>query len=561
MDVLDCDVLVIGGGGAGVAAAVAAAEEGAGVMLASKEPVGYGNTKLIGGVIAILPQAEGAHEAFLKDIAESAEGINNEEITKVLVNGSVRLRDILEDKLGVFLGRDEEGNFPSKAVIKAGGHSQARSLIIPGKGQALSLSLRGATAKYGIEILNDAMAASLLCHEGKVVGAVFLDVKHGKTYAVLSRAVILATGGCCWLYYPFTDVSRTTTGDGMSLALRAGVELRDMEQIQFIPFGITHPKSMMGILCGEPYTAGPRGKLLNKNGEKVLKDVWRKTRAEVSKAIILEAKKGNGGPHGGLFLDLQDNKEDPEGAFIYDQYTKGALRDLGEVVRFSYGEKAFHWDEPWEVYPTAHYSMGGVKVEKDGRTSKAGLWAVGEVTGGLHGANRLGSVSLTDIFVLGSLCGKNVVEAIRSERTPEVPTEAVSEELEKVESMRGRQGKYSPRDLLRRLQDVMWEKVGPLRDGTMLEEALSEIRELGEKAGDISVSPYRLCNTSWRDALELRFMLDLAECTALSALLREESRGSHLRTDYPSRDDNNWLRSIFVNHEKEGEITADARST
>ena len=560
MDVLDCDVLVIGGGGAGVTTAVAAAEKGARVMLASKEPIGYGNTKLIGGVIAILPREEGAQEAFLKDIAESAEGINDEEISKVLVDGCVRLRDILEDKIGVFLGRDEEGNFPSKAVIKAGGHSQARSLIIPGKGQALSLSLRGATVKFGVNILNDSVAASLLCHEGKVKGAVFLDAKKGKTYAVLSKAVVLATGGCCWLYYPFTDVSRATTGDGMSLALRAGIELRDMEQIQFIPFGITYPKSMTGILCGEPYTAGPRGKLLNKDGEEVLSDVWRKTRAEVSKAIILEAKKGNSGPHGGLFLDLKDNKDDPEGAFIYEQYTKGGLRDLGEVVRFSYGEKAFHWDEPWEVYPTAHYSMGGVRVEKDGRTSTAGLWAVGEVTGGLHGANRLGSVSLTDIFVLGSLCGKNIAEEIDGQSDPQVPTEVISEEFEKVESLRGRQGNYGPKELLRRLQDVMWEKVGPLRDGNRLEEALSEIRELGEQAGDIRVPPYRACNIPWRDALELRSMLDLAECTALSALLRKESRGSHLRTDYPSRDDNNWLRSIFVNQKKEGEIRADARS-
>lgn len=523
-----CDVLCIGGGGAGVTAAVEAASQGARVILVSKEPVGYGNTRLIGGIVAHTGlDPEDDPRAFLEDLVRSGEGLADRRLCEVVAEESPRAAETME-RFGAFLGRDPQGRFPPpRAFIRAGGHGRARSLLIPGKGQALGWALRTAAQRAGVELHEETMAAELLVEGGRVIGAVCLNLLEGRPFVILAKRTVLATGGGGWLYWPHTDVTRASTGDGYGLALLAGATLRDMEQVQFIPFAITRPRSMVGILCGEPFTAGPRGRLVNQRGEEILTEVARRTRAEVARAIALEVAGG-----GRAWLDLRDNRLDPAGEFIYELYTQGLFRDLGEAVRFAYGRRAYRWEEPWEVYPCAHYTMGGVRIDEHGRTEVEGLLAVGEVTGGLHGGNRLGSVSLSELFVFGLRCGREAARA-RTGPLPSPSPGALQEAVGRVEALRGSPGRCRPLEAMGRLQRAMWEGVGPARTESGIRQALEEIRRLAREP--LRTSGSRRYNLEWQEALELRLMLLAAESIALSALERRESRGAHLRLDFPQR--------------------------
>lgn len=397
----------------------------------------------------------------------------------------------------------------------------------------------------GIHSFEEAFAFALLREHGEVRGALALDLKTSEILVFKARATVLATGGCGWLYYPQTTNNRSATGDGYALALEAGAKMVDMEMVQFFPFGMNHPTCLAGSILDEPVLAGPKGKLINGLGQVVAdRDINRLTRAQVTALMAREISAGRGTRWGGLQLDLSANLDVPE----MIQYKKrNDERRIFEKVRKGYGEEAFQWKAPWDVSPSAHYMMGGVKIDHQGRASLKGLYAVGEVAGGVMGANRLGSTSLTDIFVMGMEVGQGAAGAVKDKARPQVSAALIEEEASRVRRLFSQQGERRPIQLIRELQQVMREKAGIARDERRLSDALAAIDRLeAEAARGLKIAALRRYNTEVVDALELKSMLLSARMIAFCARLRKESRGAHLRLDYREKDEASWRKNIVL---------------
>jgi succinate dehydrogenase/fumarate reductase flavoprotein subunit len=403
--------------------------------------------------------------------------------------------------------------------------------------------MRSAAARAGVEALEEVACSELLVEDGTVVGAVALRITSGEPVALIAKTTILAAGGAGSLYYPHTDCMPSVSGDSYGLALRAGAELVDMEQIQFLPFGLTHPPAMLGAPCGEPSMAGPHGKLLNARGEIVLEEIMPRTRAAVARVMMEEIEGGGATEHGGLLLDHRPNLEAPGGASLAALMQKMAGPFL-DIVRRAYGKKAADLEEPWDVLPTAHYVMGGVKTDEWCRSRVPALYACGQAQGGVMGGNRLGSTSLTEIFVFGKRAGR---AAAREAAARELADERTAREpLERLQSLFGTDGAVRPVELKRALQSSMWEKVGPLRNHAGLGGVLDQIKSTERQAHDLRSSRTKPWNSEVLDAIELSHMLVSAEAIAASALERRESRGAHVRSEFPERDDEGPVRNMIV---------------
>ncbi len=551
---LECDVLCVGAGGAGLVAAVTAAEAGADVIAISKGPYGCGNTRIAGGLV-LRPNLspKDSPDALMRDMLVGGEFLNDQTLLEKYC-ASAHLGAELMEKFGLIFFRKSSGE-PAPLPVALGGHSMPRSLSGYSEGIPIGTALRGSAARAGIHILDETMVLALLKRDNAVTGAVCLDRLSGETISIASKQTILATGGLGWLFYPHTSNTRTMTGDGFALALEAGAELVDMEQQQFIPFALTHPDSMVGIICGEPAVAGPYGKLVDVNGSEILKDVRTKTRAQASTAIALAKERGVVTEHGGALLDLSPNLQRVIGEkmFAFLRRTSPAMID---AVRRAYGDEAAMGKVPWDVFPTAHYQMGGVRIHADCRVHAVkNLFAIGETAGGLHGGNRLGSTALAELFVFGKLAGEKAAASAAKTELLSTDSDGIDRIRAEAESLRGKSGKHRPLNLKRRLQSVMWDNIGPVRDASRIEAALAEIAQLHEKLDDLSVSGHKEFNTEWIDALELRRMLVVGEAVARSAAERKESRGGHVRLDYPERDDKNPPKNIIVRME-DGAVSA-----
>jgi succinate dehydrogenase/fumarate reductase flavoprotein subunit len=267
------------------------------------------------------------------------------------------------------------------------------------------------------------------------------------------------------------------------------------------------------------------------------------TRAQVANVIGLEVKKGHGTKYGGLLLDLAPNIA-KSGQSAWNAVYSGL--PFG-IIREAYGEKAFRWEEPWDVTPTAHFTMGGVRIDECGRSSLEGLYAAGEVAGGLHGGNRLGSVALTEIFVFGERAGEQAAKDAAKRRQPAFDG-SHSEEEKRLTALFGAAGRHRPTRVVRRLQRAMWEKVGVVRDEQDLLEGLEEIETIARLSQDLATPENRRYNLAVADAVELDLMLDVARATTLSAQERRESRGAHVRSDFPDRNDEFWRQNIITEY-------------
>ena len=556
----DCDLLCIGGGGAGVTASVIASQKGAKVLIVSKEPIGYGNTRIIGGVISYGDIDESKKgEDFFRDMVIGGNYLNNQDFCELLAKDASKATILIESFGGV-IGRDNEGKISEKAFIQLGGHTSPRTLLIPSTGPGIGQALRYAIVRENIETLERTLITDLI-HEGNhVFGAIGYDLKKGEIVVIRAKKTLLATGGGGWIYYPHTDVSRAITGDGYALALDTGAELIDMEQIQYIPFSLTNPPGLKGIVVGEPFTAGPAGVLRNVHGKDILPGVNLKTRAQVSNAIILEVEKGNGTKYGGCLLDLKENKEHPGGKRLFEQFTKGIFKTITDIVRFAYGPKAANWDEPWDIYPSAHYFMGGIIIDKWGRVKGVeNLFACGEVCGGIHGGDRLGSVSLMELFIFGERAGDCAATQMSNGSSYKIDKNLIDFHVNILENMFGKKGNNKPIELKRELQRTMWDYVGPAREEKKLKKGLEILLSIKERAKDLKISRAKKYNTELIDAVELGFMIPLSISVAKSALKRKESRGAHVRLDYQKRDDENWLKNIVIKKDKKDDLEVSLR--
>jgi succinate dehydrogenase/fumarate reductase flavoprotein subunit len=275
------------------------------------------------------------------------------------------------------------------------------------------------------------------------------------------------------------------------------------------------------------------------------------TRAQVTALMAQEISAGRATEWGGLKLDLSGNLDVPE--MLKFKRVKDEV-NFFEKVRIAYGEKAFNWKEPWDVSPSSHYMMGGVKIDPHGHSSMKNLYAIGEAAGGAMGANRLGSTSIADIFVTGIEAGKEMSTWIKEREKGKISNSLISREVEKIEKLFGQKGPKRPIKLKRELQKLMRENVGIVRDGERLSGALSQIDRIEEEVKNaLSVSSIRRYNTEFLDTVELKNMLTCARMIATCALERKESRGAHLRLDYPDKDDDHWLKNIII-QKKEGKM-------
>jgi succinate dehydrogenase/fumarate reductase flavoprotein subunit len=395
-----------------------------------------------------------------------------------------------------------------------------------------------------MDVLEETICSELIVEDGVVVGATAIHMPSGEPLALLAKSTIIAAGGAGSLYYPHTDCMPSVTGDSYGLALGAGAELVDMEQIQYLPFAITHPPSLLGALCGEPMIAGPFGRLLNGSGDVVLENIMPMTRAQVARSIVEEISRGGATEHGGLLLDFKPNLESPQGELFVS-----AVKRMGgpilSIVRRAYGQKAADLEEPWDVLPSAHYNMGGIRTDEWCRSSVRALYACGQAQGGVMGGNRLGSTSLTEIFVFGKRAGRTAArEAADREHAQE---ELVRKPLARLQALRGSRGTHRPIHLKRELQNLMWESVGPLRDATGLQDALVRIDAIEEQAQDLQIAEFRRFNVELADAMVLPHMFATARAIAVSALGRTESRGAHVRSDFPERNDAEPVKNMVVN--------------
>ncbi len=550
------DVVVIGAGGAGLRAAIEAAQQGASVGLVCKSLLGKAHTVMAeGGIAAALGNVwpEDNWQVHFRDTMRGGKMLNNWRMAQL--HAQEAPERVLElERWGALFDRTKDGRILQRDF---GGHRYARLAHVGDRtGLEMIRTLQYHAIHQGIDVYMECTIARLLTDGDRVCGAVGYWRNTGELVVFKAKAVVLATGGIgkAWT---ITSNSWEYTGDGHALALWAGADLIDMEFVQFHPTGMVWPPSVRGILVTEG-VRGDGGTLRNNRGERFMfnyipeffraetadneaeADGWyedkkanRRTpdllpRDEVARAINAEVKAGRGSPHGGVFLDICTRRS---AEFIkrrlpsmYHQFKELADVDITKT--------------PMEVGPTCHYVMGGVRVDADTTQSTVdGLFAAGEVAGGMHGSNRLGGNSLSDLIVFGRRAGLHAALYAKDFggqlRVDGTQVEAVARE---ILAPLGRARGENPYAIQQSLQETMQSLVGIIRTESELRQAVSRIAELKDRAARVGVEGARAYNPGWHTAIDLRSLLTVAECSARAALERRESRGGHTREDYPKTD-------------------------
>lgn len=540
MQELITDFLIIGGGGAGLFAALHAlkAEPRLRVTLVVKGLLGKtGCTRMVqGGYNAVLDPADSLAAHFL-DTLRAGGWINDQELAWMLVREApARIRELVNE-IGCRFDVRPDGTIHQKPFA---GQTFDRTIH---RGDLTGIEivsrLQEQVEARGAQVLEDCRALDLVLDaEGRVAGAALLDMRTGRCIAARAKVVLLATGGCAPMYRVFA-ASLEKSGDGIAMAYRAGAVLVDMEQMQFHPTGLIVPGSGLSGSVLEEGLRGAGGRLYNALGERFMARydpvlLERTTRDLVSRAIYTEVQEGRGTAHGGVYLDVSHL-----GADFVEREFPGMVercRSLGlDLAR-----------QPVEVGPTAHFQMGGVRIDPDCRTSIDGLLVAGEDAGGVHGGNRLGGNGVAESTVFGARAGDTA--AAECAARPLLPwPDALAAEIEHRTlapfTRETGEDPYAVRDALR---DLMWEHVGLMRTETGLRRAVTEIERLHERATALCVRGGPAFNPEWQVALDVQNMLTVAEFVTRAALLRDESRGSHYRADHPLPDDARWLRNIYV---------------
>ncbi len=577
----DYDVLVIGAGGAGLRAAIAAREAGLSVAVICKSLFGKAHTVMAEGGIAASMGNVNSHDNWMVHFRDTMRGgkfLNSWRMAELHAKEAPdRVWEL--ETYGALFDRTAEGKISQRNF---GGHEYPRlahvgdrtglELIRTMQQKIVSLQQDDERStgdpESRLRVFAELTITELLCAaSGEVAGAFGYSRESGRFVRFTAPAVILATGGI-GKSFKVTSNSWEYTGDGHALAMRAGSTLINMEFVQFHPTGMVWPPSVKGILVTES-VRGDGGVLRNSEGRRFMfdyvPDVFRGQyaqtedegdrwytdpdhnkrppellpRDEVARAINSEVKAGRGSPHGGVFLDIHSRRS-PEEIMkrlpsMHHQFKE--LADVDITV------------EPMEVGPTCHYVMGGVEVDPDnGAAARVpGLFAAGEVSGGMHGSNRLGGNSLSDLLVFGNRAGRGAaayVQAlggVRPQVQPAVVDAAAATALRPFEL----DGGENPYTLHQELQRTMNDLVGIIRKEEEMSLALTRIEELKERAQRLSVEGHRQFNPGWHLALDLRNMLLVSECVARAALLRQESRGGHTRDDYPTMDPA-WRQRLLV---------------
>jgi fumarate reductase flavoprotein subunit len=528
VDSLDTDILVLGAGGAGLCAALHAADRAPrlSVTVAVKGLLGRaGCTRMVqGGYNAVLG-APDSIEAHLLDTLQGGSWINDQELAWTLVNGAPGRVLELEARYGCFFDRHPDGRIHQKPFA---GQSHDRTIH---KGDLTGIEIMNRLTEQvwrrpSIRALEEHRAVELLRTDGgHVGGALLLDVRRGTFVLVRSRAILLAMGGGPTMY-KIIACSADKSSDGIALGLGAGVRLRDMEMVQFHPTGLIVPNSLMTGALLEEGLRGAGGRLLNGRGERFMQRydgarLERSTRDRVARACFTEVQEGRGTPNGGVWIDVSHL-----GAETIEQNFRGMVRrcrDFGrDLAR-----------EPVEVGPTAHFMMGGIVIDRSCRTDVEGLFAAGEDTGGVHGANRLGGNGVAESTVFGGIAGDVMADWVVGRALPQISPSTVEAAVAATTAPLERSEGESLYGLQARLRQVMWEHVGLIRSGEGLKLALTDIEDIARRLDAVAVRGGGAYNLAWQDWLNLDNQATAAWLIARSALERTESRGSHYRRDFP----------------------------
>ena len=546
---LSYDVIVVGSGGAGAQAASAAAELGASVLLVSKDPLGASDTKISEGLATV--RESGSDDDIEEVLSENIKLAGGDLPIKKLTDTFSKYSKEAYDKYrehGLRPSINKAKNRPQSLPLAMGGHNRNRSVGHENHGVAFGHANWDAIIKEkNIDYLEDAWFLDLVVDRNNkstnpiIIGGLIYDASKGVLLAINSPSVIIASGGLSTLFFPKTDTMRGNTGDSYAIALRAGADLVDMEQLQFLPFCLASPPSYEGLLAGEPSTASYLGVLRDKNGKIILNGVHLRTRAACSEAIMRAVEDGRVSPNGGAFLDMTANKELPKSGPYFMKYLQDSLPTAYINARQALGKEAAKVEVAWEVRPGAHYMMGGIRVNDDGasvggddegsvKNGISGLFAAGQAMGGLFGANRLGSTSLTELAVFGSRAG--VAAAKNSlNNSFKVNKKLFESYINEYSSLFGQKGSIASNILRDDIQKESWKKIGPVRTAKGIKEMEDKIKEIETKLNDISIPNYFIWNQAFMDFVELKNMICSAKLIGLAAKERNGSIGGHVRLD------------------------------
>ena len=571
------DVIVIGAGGAGLRAAIEAARSGAKTAIITKSLLGKAHTVMAeGGCAAALQNADprDGWKVHFHDTMKGSKWLANWQMAEYHAKEAPdRVREL--EQWGAVFDRTNKNLINQRNF---GGHTFPRLAHVgDATGLEIIRTLQERGIHEGIDIFMEYTVRHLLKEGDGVTGCVAYTRVDGDFHAFSAKSVVLATGGITRVWSVCSG-SWEYTGDGHALALWAGAELRDMEFVQFHPTGMVWPPSVRGILVTEG-VRGEGGRLTNSEGQRFMfdyvpemfagdhaetieeSDQWVEevvsgklatvrrppellTRDVVAKAINSEVKAGRGSPHGGAFLDISHRGEEAilkKLPSMHHQFKELAGVDISK--------------EPMEVGPTAHYVMGGVLVDAETQESTVpGLFACGEVASGLHGANRLGGNSLSDLIVFGKRAGEFAAKRAKDLAQPVIDDSQVQEAIEVMLEPFNNEGGENPGFIYDELRDMMQAKVGIIRTKQELDEAIEDLKAFEARRIAAYPGASRKYNSGWHQALDLKNMVDVSYAATLAAVTREESRGGHTRDDFPVPDDEYWGKTINIIYMENGEI-------
>jgi succinate dehydrogenase / fumarate reductase flavoprotein subunit len=575
--ILEHDVLVIGAGGAGLRAAIEASVEGARVALVTKSLLGKAHTVMAeGGMAAALANVDDRDNwrVHFADTMRGGQYLNNWRMAEIHAKEAPdRVREL--EAWGAVFDRTDDGRILQRNF---GGHRYPRLAHVGDRtGLEMIRTLQDYGVHRGIDVYMEHTIIALLKDDGRVAGAVGYDRERGRFKVFRAKATVVATGGL-GRAYRVTSNSWEYTGDGYALAYDAGAALQDMEFVQFHPTGMVWPPSVQGILVTEG-VRGEGGVLLNKDGRRFMFDDipdnyknqtasdeeegWRYTQGDksarrppelltrdhVARCIVREIKAGRGSPHDGVYLDIAwIKKKLPNAAehikrklpSMYHQFKQLADIDITE--------------QPMEIGPTTHYTMGGIRVDGESQMSTLpGLFAAGEAGAGLHGANRLGGNSLSDLLVFGKRAGEYAAQFAKQHGAPRIDQAQVETAVKRalVPFDRGASGE-NPYAIQADLQSMMQQLVGIVRRESEMQEALERLKGLRERAELAGTAGNREYNSGWHTAIDLRNLMIVSEAVTRAGLERKESRGAHFREDFPSKVDEFSTVNLVIERDADG---------
>jgi fumarate reductase (CoM/CoB) subunit A len=545
------EVLVIGSEAAGAKAAIEAQDDGADVLVVTKGLVGKsGNTVMAGrGVQAPLGHMDPRDnpDVFLEDVVKGGSYLNNQKLVERLVSLSVTEVPKMERWGAKFMKRNDKF-----VQYQLPGSSYPRSLAPVGYHGGLQWrsAFKSQFRLRKTRMMEDTFITRLLLSDGQVAGAFGISLRNGQCVVVRSKETILATGGCSQVYRK-TDGSLDATGDGMVLAYNAGAELMDMEFQQFFPMCCYTPPFEMSMLTAN-LRYGLHARFYNSLGESFMErylpsDKEWGLRDLTARAIYLENRYGRGSPHGGAYIAVNHLPENLINDWIKRERPgyMPKLEKMGIDIR----------KHALECGPACHYSMGGVKVNENCETTLRRLYAAGEVASGMDGAERIdGGPAITWCLTMGYIAGKRAAKAAKELNWPDIDLAQVKAEQEVINALWDQREGIKGFEIKYMIKDTMWKNCALVRNRDGLEEGLRLVQKI--KSSDVPrlciPDSSRVLNKGLAEALEARGMVELSEMILRSALMREESRKSHYRTDFPHSDNGKWLRNIVIKKEAGG---------